>query len=71
MGISMIRLPSTSGYKVSWFTGEEKVVTFKGGKQKSFKVSKDFYTQSKAEADAKAEELRKRGIEPSVVECIY
>lgn len=71
MGIPMIRVPSTCGWKVSWFTGEEKVVTFKNGKQKAFKVAKHFYSKSKSEADAKAEELEKQGIKPSVTECIW
>jgi len=72
MGTSMIRTPSTCGWKVSWFTGEEKVITRRDGSQKVIRFADDFRSKSKAEVEAKAEELKKQGFEPSaIVECIW
>lgn len=71
MGISMIRTPSTCGWKVSWFTGEEKIIDSRYGKKKVVKISKHFFCRSKAEAEAKVKELKVQGIEPSLSECIW
>lgn len=72
MGISMIRCPSTCGWKVSWFTGEEKTITRKDGSKKVIRYTDDFRSRSKAEVEAKAEELRKQGFKPSeICECVW
>lgn len=72
MGVSMIRIPSTCGWRVSWFTGEEKIITRKDGSKKVIRYADDFRSKSKAEVEAKAEELRKQGFEPSeIAECIW
>lgn len=72
MGVSMFRIPSTCGWRVEWFTGEEKVITRKNGSQKVVRLADSFKSRSKAEVEAKAEELRRQGFEPSkITECIW
>ena len=72
MGKSMIRIPSVCGWKVSWFTGEEKVITRRDGSQKVVRFADDFRSRSRAEVEAKAQELRQQGFELSeIVECIW
>lgn len=72
MGKSMIRIPSVCGWRISWFTGEEKVITRRDGSQKVVRYADDFKSKSKAEVEAKAEELRRQGFEPSEIsECIW
>ena len=72
MGKSMIRIPSVCGWRISWFTGEEKVITRRDGSQKVVRYADDFRSKSKAEVEAKAKELRKQGFEPNeIAECIW
>jgi len=72
MGRPLIRVPSTCGWRVSWFTGEEKIITRKDGTKKVIRVADDFTSKSKAEVEAKAKQLREQGFEPSEVhECIW
>lgn len=70
--MAMFRIPSTCGWRVEWFTGEEKVITRKNGSQKVIRFADSFKSRSKAEVEAKAEELRRQGFEPSeITECIW
>ena len=72
MGQPMIRVPSTCGWRVAWFTGEEKVIIRKNGTKSVIRYAEDFRSKSKAEVEAKAEELRRQGLEPSEIsECIW
>lgn len=72
MGTPLIRIPSTCGWRVSWFTGEEKIITRKDGSKKVVRYADDFKSKSKAEVEAKAEELKRQGFKPSeIIECIW
>lgn len=71
MGISMIRCPSTCGWKVSWFTGDERIITLRNGKQKAIPIAKHFFTESKDDAEAKAKELKENGFDARITECIW
>lgn len=69
---SMIRLPSTCGWSVSWFTGEEKTITRRNGSKKTIPVANHFRSKSRPEVEAKAEELRRQGFKTSdIIECIW
>ena len=72
MGQPMIKVPDTCGWRVAWFTGEEKVIVRKDGSKKAIRYADDFRSKSKAEVEAKAKELREQGFEPSEIsECIW
>ena len=71
MGISLIRTPSTCGWKVSWFTGEKRTVKFRNGSNKAIPIAKHFFTTSKDDAEAKARELKENGFDAVITECIW
>ena len=70
MGISIIRTPSTCGWKVSWFTGEERIIT-RNGSKKAIPIAKHFFTRTKDDAEAKAKELKENGFDAVITECIW
>ncbi len=70
--MSMLILPTTSGWSVEWYTGE--IRTFYKGTpwEKQVRMKNSFETTSKARAEAKAEEMRKQGYEIiGIYECIF
>lgn len=64
----MITLPTTSGWTVSWYTGETR--TRKDGRVIRFQNS--YESTSKEKVEAKAKELAEQGYEIAyITECIF
>lgn len=73
----MLALPTREGWTVDWYTGETSPRTrkMKDGTRKvvgTIRWQKSYYSTSKADVEAKAEELKKQGFEViGIYECIF
>ena len=73
----MLALPTRVGWEVTWYTGEvsPKTRKMKDGTRKvvgEIRWKSEFASTSKAEVEAKAEELKRQGFEViDICECIF
>ena len=65
-------LPTTNGWSVEWYTGEVRTIHYKNGRTKEVRQKKSYETTSKADAEAKAQQLEAEGFEiEGIYECIF
>ena len=63
MSKSMIALPTTNGWMVSWYTGEVKTIKYKNGREKTVRMCDSFTSASKEKVEAKKKQLEADGFE--------
>ena len=72
MGESLLRLPTTHGWCVSWYTGEVRERTLRSGTVKHERMTDMYTSRSKAAVEAKRAELEAKGYEVRfMTECFF
>ena len=72
MGESFLKLPTTSGWCVSWYTGVVRERTMRNGTVKRERLTHMYTSKSKAAVEAKRAALEAAGYEIRfLTECIF